>query len=170
MKVAIFAFIGFVSVVATCLLYGWLEGSVNMMEGFGQLFAPGATTVLFSPFLLLFILLSLFVFVAVSFATVAGAAAIGGFMLRFYNQSVPRDFIRSFIIVAAVCQFALIWFSAEENAWFLIRRPVVHPRAPVAVLALMAAANAVLNLVVAGLIVRRVTSNRNRLPSIATPS
>ena len=79
MKFAIFGFICLLSIAATCALYGWLESSVNMIEGFGQLFAPGATTVLFSPFLLLFIVLSLGVFIATPLLAVAVTAVFGGY-------------------------------------------------------------------------------------------
>jgi hypothetical protein len=51
------------SVAATCAVYGWLEATANMIEGLALLFAPGATTVVFAPILLLFIGLGLAIFV-----------------------------------------------------------------------------------------------------------
>jgi hypothetical protein len=42
MKFAIFGFVFLVSIAATCALYGWLESSMNMIEGLRQFFRPGA--------------------------------------------------------------------------------------------------------------------------------
>src|SRR6266536_3200771 len=81
MKFAIFSFLCLLSFAANCALYGWLESTVNMMEGFGQLFAPGATTVIFSPFLLLFIMLGFVVFIAAPMFVVGLGAALGGLLL-----------------------------------------------------------------------------------------
>jgi hypothetical protein len=163
MKFVIFALIGLVSVTATCTMYGWLESTMNMVEGLGQLFAPGATTVIFSPFLLLFILLTLGVFVLVSLLTVAIAAVLGGSVLRFDARPVSRSFTRSFVLVTVIFQFAVILFSAGQDASFLLRRPGVHPVTPDSVMALLASANAALNLFVAALIVRKLTDKQDRL-------
>ena len=59
MKFAIFVLILLVSIAATCALYGWLESSVNMIEGLRKLFESGAGAVIFSPLLLLFVVVGL---------------------------------------------------------------------------------------------------------------
>jgi hypothetical protein len=61
MKFAIFVLILLVSIAATCALYGWLESSVNMIEGLRKLFesGAGAVIVIFSPLLLLFVVVGL---------------------------------------------------------------------------------------------------------------
>ncbi len=164
MEFAIFGFICLLSIAATCALYGWLESSVNMIEGFGQLFAPGATTVLFSPFLLLFIVLSLGVFIVTPLLAVAVTAVFGGLLIRARGLAVSRSFARSFVFVAVICQFAFILFAIDQNAWFLLRRPRVHPSAPAYVLASLAGANAAVNLFLAALITRKLTA-KTRPPS-----
>ena len=164
MKFAIFGFICLLSVAATCVLYGWLESTVNMIEGFGQLFAPGATTVVFSPFLLLFIVLCLGVFSATSLLAVAVAAICGGLLLRSRGLSMSRSFARSFVLIAVICQFAFIFFAIEQNASFLLGRPRVHPTAPAYVLAFLAGANAAVNLSVAVLIICKLTAKTKPLP------
>ena len=165
MKFAIFGFICLLSIAATCVFYGWLESSVNMIEGFGQLFAPGATTVLFSPFLLLFIVLSLAVFIATPLLAVAVAAVFGGLLIRARGLAVSRSFARSFVFVGVICQFAFILFAIDQNAWFLLRRPRVHPAAPAYVLASLAGANAAVNLFVAALIIRKLTAKTKTPPA-----
>lgn len=77
------------SLAATCVLYGWLESTANMVEGLRLLFAPGATTVVFAPFLLLFIALALIIFVAGPMFAAAIGAILGGLLLRWralYNS------------------------------------------------------------------------------------
>ena len=74
MKFTVFGLIFLVSVAVMCAFFGWLESSVNMIEGLKQLFAPGATTVVFSPILLLFIALCLGVFIGVPLFAVTGSA------------------------------------------------------------------------------------------------
>jgi len=165
MKFAIFGFICLLSIAAICVLYGWLESAVNMIEGFGQLFAPGATTVLFSPFLLLFIVLSLGVFIATPLLAIAVAAVFGGLLIRARGLTVSRSFARSFVFVAVICQFAFILFAIDHNAWFLLRRPRVHPAAPAYVLASLAGANAAVNLFVAALIIRKLTAKTKTPPA-----
>ena len=163
MKIALFAFLGLISIAGTCAMYGWLEATVNMMEGLGQLFAPGATTVLFSPFLLLFILLTLSVFVATTLFTIAVPAVLGGVVLRSCAQPISRSFTRSFLLIAVICQFAIIFVSVEQNASFLLGRPGAHPNAPASVMALLASANAALHLSVAALIIRKLTAKQDRV-------
>ena len=130
MKIAVFSLLCLLSLVATCALYGWLESTLNMMEGFGLLFASGATTVLFAPFLLLFILLGLAVFVATPMLATAIAAAFGGLLLRSRALNVSQSFVRSFVFVAAVCHIAFIGLATRQNASFLLGRPREHPRPP----------------------------------------
>ena len=161
MKFAIFGFICLLSVAATCVLYGWLESTVNMIEGFGQLFAPGATTVVFSPFLLLFIALCLGVFIATSLLAVAVAAICGGLLLRSRGLPMSRSFARSFVFVAVVCHIAFIVMATRHHASFLLERPREHPKTPDYALACMAGANAGLNSFVAALIIRRLTAKAN---------
>jgi hypothetical protein len=146
-------------------LYGWLESSVNMIEGLKQLFAPGATTVVFSPFLLLFIILCLGVFIGVSLLAVVIAAVSGGLLLRSQAQPVSPSFSRSFVLAAVICQFVLIFFAIEQNAWFLLGRPRLHPTVPVYIMASLAAANAALNLFVAALIIRKLTAQTKPPPA-----
>ena len=158
MKFAVFALVFLISAVASCMLYGWLESSVNMTEGLRHLFTPGATTVIFSPFLLLFILLCLAVFITTPLVAVSTAGVLGGLVLRPRGQTVSRSFARSFVLVAVICQFAFIFFAIQQDAWFLMRRPRVHPSSPAYVLAFLASANAALNLFGAALIIRKLTA------------
>ena len=161
MKFAIFSFLCLLSFAASCVLYGWLESTVNMIEGFGQLFAPGATTVVFSPFLLLFIMLGLVVFVAAPMFVVGLGAALGGLLLRSRVADVSRSFIRVFVIVAVVCHIAFLVLATQQNASFLLGRPRIHPKTPAYVLAGIAGANAALDLFVAALIIRRLIAKAN---------
>lgn len=101
-----------------------------MIEGFKQLFAPGATTVVFSPFLLLFIILGLGVFIAAPLVAVAVAGVLGGLLLRSCGLTVSRSFTRAFLLIALVFQFVFILFAIKKNAWFLLRRPQVHAASP----------------------------------------
>jgi len=159
MKFAVFGFIFLVSTAATCVLYGWLESSVNMIEGLRQLFAPGATTVVFSPFLLLFIALGLGVFIGVSMLAVSAAAVLGSALLRSRAPIVSLSFVRFFVIGAMICQFAFILFA---SAPFLLGRPRLHPNTYL--VAFAAAVNAALNLSVAALVVRKLSDKISPLP------
>jgi hypothetical protein len=91
------------SMAATCALYGWLESTANMIEGLRLLFAPGATTVVLVPFLLLFIALTLIIFVAAPMFAAAIGAIFGGLLLRWRALSVSRSTIRSFVFASVVC-------------------------------------------------------------------
>lgn len=163
MKVAIFALIGLVSITATCAMYGWLESTVNMAEGLGQLFAPGATTVLFSPFLLLFILVTVLVFVAMTLFMTVPPAVVGGIALRLSAQRLSRSFARWFVVIAVICQFVFISVSIDQDASFLLHRPGIHSAAPAWLMALLASANAAGDLFLAGLIVRRLADKHEPL-------
>ena len=156
MKFAVFAAIFFVSLAATCALFGWLESSVNMIEGLRQFFQPGAGTIVFLPILLLFIGLGLGVFVGVSLLPVVAAAVLGGALLRAQTLTVSRSFAQWFLLTAVICYFALIVFAIEQNVPFLLDRPRVHPNTYLA--AFVAAANAALSFSVAALIIRKQTS------------
>ena len=162
MKFAIFVLISLVSIAATCALYGWLESSVNMIEGLRQFFQPGAGTIIFSPILLLFIALGLGVFVAVSLLAVIAAAVLGGFLLRHRALTISQSFARFFVIVAIISQFVFILFAIEENAPFLLDRPRLHPNRYLA--AFVAGANAALNLSVAAFIIRKQTGESTPPP------
>jgi hypothetical protein len=155
MKFAIFGFIFLVSITATFALYGWLESSVNMIEGLRQFFRPGAGTIVFSPILLLFIALGLGVFVGGSLLAVMAAATLGGVFLRYRALSISQSFARFFVVVAIISQFVFILFAIEENAPFLLDRPRLHPNRYLA--AFLAGANAALNLSVAAFIIRKQT-------------
>ena len=155
MKFAIFGFIFLVSITATCALYGWLESSVNMIEGLRQFFQPGAGTIVFSPILLLFIALGLGVFVGGSLLAVVVAATLSGVSLRYRALTISQSFARFFVIVAIISQFVFILFAIEENAPFLLDRPRLHPNRYLA--AFVAGANAALNLSVAAFIIRKQT-------------
>ena len=158
MKFAVFSFLGLLSIAASCALYGWLESTVNMLEGLGQLFAPGATTVLFAPLLLLFIILGFAVFVAAPMLAAAIAAALGGLLLRSRSLSPSLSFVRWFILVAGVCHIPFIVLATRHNASFLLQRPREHPKTPAYALACIAGANAALNSFVAALIIRKLTA------------
>jgi len=158
MKLAVFGFLCLLSIAATGAVYGWLESTVNMIEGLGLLFAPGATTVVFAPFLLLFIVLGLAVFVATPMLATAIAAAFGGLLLRSLALRVSRSFVRSFVFVAIFCHIAFIVLATRHNAPFLLGRPREHPKTPDYALACLAGANAALNSLVAALIIRRLTT------------
>jgi hypothetical protein len=143
---------------ATCALYGWLESTANMMEGLRLLFAPGATTVVFAPFLLLFIGLTLIIFVAGPMFAAAIGAIFGGLLLRWRALSVSRSTIRSFVFVSVVCHIILIALATRYHAPFLLGRPREHPKTPTYALACVAGANAALNSLVAASIIRRLTT------------
>jgi len=162
MKFAIFGFIFLVSIAATCALYGWLESSVNMIEGLRQFFRPGAGTIVFSPILLLFIGLGLGVFVGGSLLTVIAAATLGGGFLRSRDLTISRSFARLVVMVAVIFQFAFVLFAVKQNALFLLDRPRLHPNIYLA--AFLVAANAALNLSVAALIIRKLTGKVNPPP------
>ena len=164
MKISIFAFIVVVAFVATCAFYGWLESAVNMAEGLRQLFAPGATTVLFSPILLLFILLSLGVFIGGPLLATGVAAVFGGLLIRSQALTASRSFARWFALAGFLCQFAIIFFAIEQNSFFLRKRPQVHPQTSALVLAFLAGANTALDLFVAALIVRKLHTRATRNP------
>jgi hypothetical protein len=162
MKFAIFVLILLVSIAATCALYGWLESSVNMIEGLRQFFQPGAGTIIFSPILLLFIALGLAVFVAVSLLAVTAAAVLGGVILRYRALTISPSFARFFVIVAIISQFVFILFAIEKNAPFLLDRPRLHPNRYLS--AFVAGANAALNLSVAAFIIRKQTGKSTPPP------
>jgi hypothetical protein len=131
-----------------------------MIEGLGLLFDPGATTVVFAPFLLLFIVLGFAVFVATPMLAAAIAAAFGGLLLRSRALSVSRSYVRSFVFVAIFCHIAFIVLATHHNAPFLLGRPREHPKTPdYGGLACIAGANAGLNSFAAALIIRRLTIN-----------
>jgi len=138
---------------ATCALYGWLESTVNMIEGLRLLFGPGATTVVFAPFLLLFIALTLIIFVAGPMFAAAIGAISGGLLLRWRAPSVSRSTIRSFVCASVVCHIILIALATRYHAPFLPGRPREHPKTPTYALACVAGANAALNSLVAALII-----------------
>ena len=162
MKFAIFGFIFLVSIAATCALYGWLESSVNMIEGLRQFFRPGAGTIVFSPILLLFIALGLGVFVGGSLLAVIVAATLSGVILRYRALTISQSFARFFVIAAIISQFVFILFAIEENAPFLLDRPRLHPNRYLA--AFVAGANAALNLSVAAFIIRKQTGKSTPPP------
>jgi hypothetical protein len=147
-----------ISLACNCALFGWLESTVNMIEGLGLLFAPGAGTVVFSPFLLLFIVLTLSVFTAVPLLATAIVAALSGYLLRSRRIGVTRSFSRAFVLIAVLGQFAIFSLDIAQNAPFLRDRPRVRPKSPAYVLALTMAANAALNLFVAMAIARSITA------------
>lgn len=158
MKTALGMLVCLLSIAATCALYGWLESTLNLIEGLGTLFEPGATTVVFTPFLLLFIALDLAVFVTVPMLLSAIVAALGSLLLRLRGVLVPASFIRSLIIASFVSHVAVVTFAAETDAAFLLRRPRVRPRTPAYAMACIAAGCGALNALAAGLIIRGLTS------------
>jgi hypothetical protein len=154
MKFAIFVLVLLVSIAATCALYGWLESSVNMIEGLRQFFRPGAGTIVFSPILLLFIALGLGVFVGGSLLAVIAAATLSGVILRYRALTISQSFARFFVIVAIISQFVFILFAIEENAPVLLDR--FHAFIPTGISRRSwPGANAALNLSVAAFIIRK---------------
>jgi hypothetical protein len=162
MKFAIFGFVFLVSITATCALYGWLESSVNMIEGLRQFLRPGAGTIVFSPILLLFIALGLGVFVGGSLLAVMAAATLGGVFLRYRALTISQSFARFFVIVAIISQYVFILFAIEESAPVLLGRPRLHPNRYLA--AFVAGANAALNLSLAAFIIRKQTGKSTPPP------
>jgi len=157
MKFAVLGALFLISLASNCVLFGWLESTVNMIEGLRLLFAPGAGTVIFSPFLLLFILHGLSIFIVVPLLATAFVAAMSGHLLRSRTIGVSRSFSRAFLLIAVLGQFAIFSFAITQNASFLRDRPRVHPKSPAYVLALVIGANAALNLFVATAIFRKIT-------------
>ena len=160
MRLALLSLPCFLSLGATCALYGWLESTVNMTEGLGQLFAPGATTVVLAPFLLLFIALGIVVFIAIPMLGAAAGAVFGALILRRQDFSLPPSAVRAFVVVAAVCHVALISLAVHYDASLLLHRPGVRPKTPTSILASIAGANAAMNSFVAVLIMRRLIARR----------
>ena len=166
-KFAVFGALFLISLACNCAFFGWLESTMNMIEGLGLLFAPGAGTVVFSPFLLLFIVLTLSVFTAVPLLATAIVAALSGYLLRSRRIGVTRSFSRAFVLIAVLGQFAIFSLAIAQNAPFLRDRPRVRPKSPAYVLALAMAANAALNLFVAMAIARKITAPA-RAPKCST--
>ena len=151
-----------VSIAATCVLFGWLESTANMAAGFGQLFAPGATTVIFSPLLLLFILLCLGVFIAGTAFPVTIAAVFGGLLLRAYEVTISQTLIQRFLILAVATHFIFMRIAIDQNAPFLLGRPQMHSAGPY-ILATLVGAIASLNLFAATLIISRLIPKQSSL-------
>jgi len=147
-----------ISLASNCAFFGWLESTMNMIEGLRLLFAPGAGTIVFSPFLLLFIILTLSVFTAVPLLATAIVAALSGYLLRSRRIGVTRSFSRAFVLIAALSQLASFSLAIAQDAPFLRDRPRVRPKSPAYVLALAMAANAALNLFVTMAIARSITA------------
>lgn len=166
-KFAVFGALFLISLASNCAFFGWLESTMNMIEGLRLLFAPGAGTVVFSPLLLLFIVLTLSVFTAVPLLATATVAALSGYLLRSRRIGVTRSFSRAFVLIAVVGQFAIFSLAIAQNAPFLRDRPRVRPKSPAYVLALAMAANAALNLFVAMAIARTITAPA-RAPKCST--
>ena len=82
------------------------------------------------------------------------------------SDLVVTDFFwsdrRSFVLVTVVFQFAIILLAAGQDASFLLRRPAIHPATPDSVMALLASANAALNLFIAAFIVRKLADKQSR--------
>jgi len=131
-----------------------------MTEGLGQLFVPGATTVLFAPFLLLFIALSLLVFVAVPMLAATAGAAFGALILRRREFSLPPTSARAMVASAVVCHVVVIGLAARYDSAWLLHRPAVRPTTPPVVLAGIAGADAALNSLVAAFTMRRLIAKR----------
>jgi len=157
-----------ISLIATCALFGWLESSVNLIEGLKTLFMPGATTVLFTPFLVLFILLCLGVFAFGSLSAVGIGAVANGIIMRNCDIDIAPLFNRTTAFISAFLISVVIFFSMEQNAGFLLSRPLNHPASPAIVLAGLAGINAALDLMVASFIVGKL--RKPRTASAATIS
>ena len=155
MRFGVFSLLAAMSITSISARFGWLESSLNMIQGLGQLFAPGATTVLFLPLLVLFIVLFLAVFVAATLLPVAVTAVLGSLLLRMRQITISKVFAQRFILIAAAVHFAFVLVATQQNSPLLLGRPQAH--ATGYVLAAMAAAVAALNLFIAGLIVRRIS-------------
>ena len=132
-----------------------------MLEGLGKFFEPGASTVIFLPFLLLFVALGMAVFIGAPLFAVTITAIPGSLLLCSRSATVTPSFARFFVYVAFACQFVFIFFAITHDAPFLFDRPRIHPAAPIYLLALVASANSILNLSVATVVIRyRLASPR----------
>ena len=160
MKITVFAAVFFVSLAVSCAFYGWLESSANMIEGLRQFLQPGAGPVIFSPLLVLFILLTLGVFAGTSLLAVVTTAFLGGTILRSHSLSVPKSFARAFVLIGVISHFAFIIVALKLNAPFLLDRPRLHPN--IWLVTFMAAANAAIDLSSAAFILWR----RTRTPAL----
>ena len=148
------------SIMATSALFGVLESTVNMIEGLRLLFAPGATTVVFTPFLLLFIFLGLAVFVATPMFAASAGATLAGLVLRWRGTSVSRAALRLLVPGAVIFHIAFVLVATHYDAAFLLSRPRQRPQIPDYALACIAGANAALTAFVATLILRRLVVGR----------
>ena len=155
MKFAVFSLLAAMSIASSSARFGWLESTVNMSQGLGQLVEQGGTTILFLPLLVLLILLCLVVFVAATLLPVAFTAVLGSLLLRARHITISKVFAERFILIGAIFHFAFVLVATQRNAPLLLGRPRDH--AGGYILAIMAAGIAALNLFVAALIVRRIS-------------
>lgn len=160
MKVAVYCLPLLLSLAATSALFGVLESTVNMIEGLPLLFAPGATTVVFTPFLVLFILLGLAVFVATPILAAAAGATLGGFLLRWRKLTASPAALRLIVPAAFVSHLAFVLVATHYDAGFLLSRPRQRPQIPEYVLACIAGGNGAFASFVAAWILRRLTLGR----------
>ena len=99
-----------------------------MIEGQRKLFESGAGTVIFSPLLLLFVVVGLGGFVGISLVAVTAAAFLGGAFLRSRALTVSKS-SRWMLFSAVMCQFAFVLLAIKRKAPFLLDRPRLHPNA-----------------------------------------
>jgi hypothetical protein len=168
MRTIILFLLTLIPVAATAALYGFLESSANMVE---MLLIPfttdktaGGALVIGGPFLLLFIVAALAVFIAVPLIACSIAACLGGWGLRQSGRSISSRSGMIAIILTAAFTFALVLAASPSDGGFLVSRPLKSPKTPSALLACFAAANAAFSLFVATLILCRMTRDRRPPP------
>ena len=164
MRLTVYCLPLLLSLAATSALFGVLESTLNMIGGLHLLFAPGATTVLFTPFLVLFILLGLAVFVATPLFAAATGATLGGFLLRWRGVAAQPAALRLIVPTAVVLHVAFVLLATHYDAGFLLSRPTQRPQVPAYVLACIAGGNGAFASFVAAWILRRLTLGRTPPP------
>ena len=142
-----------IPVAATASLYGFLESSANMIE---MLLIPfttdktaGGALFIGGPFLVLFIVMALAVFIAVPLIACSIAACLGRWAFRRSGRSMSSHSAMIAIILSAAFTFALARVASQSESAILVSRPVKRPATPRALLACFAAANAALSVFVA---------------------
>lgn len=150
-----------IPLACTVLLFGFLESCFNMVEMLLVPFTVDRTAagalVFGGPFLVLFILVSLGVFMVVPAVVSVAVAVLGGLGLRRGGHRVSPRWASRTVILAAALTCALVLLTAPREG-LLPSRPRTRPKSPVAVVALVAGANAALSAYLATRILCRLTA------------
>jgi hypothetical protein len=157
-----------IPLACTVVLFGFLESCFNMVE---MLLVPftvdrtaGGALVVGGPFLVLFIMVSLGVFAVVPAGISAAVALLGGLGLRQGGHRVSARWAWRTVILAAALTSGLVLLTAPQEG-LLRSRPKNRPKSPVAVVALVAGANAALSAYLATRILRRLTAHLEPHPA-----